>query len=106
MSYLSVYYADFFFFKQKTAYEIGQWLEFRRVLFRSSPYGQKQLDEAKHTCDLTPADNTYVYLDHAHMGVGGDDSWSPSTHKAFLLEKKAYRYHLSLSALKASAENC
>src|SRR6476619_8318111 len=26
----------FFFFKQKTAYEIGQRLEFRRVLFRSS----------------------------------------------------------------------
>ena len=25
----------FFFFKQKTAYEIHQWLEFRRVLFRS-----------------------------------------------------------------------
>ena len=25
-----------FFFKQKTAYEIGQWLEFRRVLFRST----------------------------------------------------------------------
>src|SRR5258706_15903017 len=27
----------FFFFKQKTAYEIGQGLEFRRVLFRSGP---------------------------------------------------------------------
>src|SRR5262249_56283921 len=26
----------FFFFKQKTAYEIGQCLEFRRVLFRSA----------------------------------------------------------------------
>src|SRR5690606_39887590 len=26
----------FFFFKQKTAYEIFTWLEFRRVLFRSS----------------------------------------------------------------------
>src|SRR5262249_59475868 len=25
---------DVFFFKQKTVYEIGQWLEFRRVLFR------------------------------------------------------------------------
>src|SRR5437764_8832873 len=25
----------FFFFKQKTAYEIHRWLEFRRVLFRS-----------------------------------------------------------------------
>ena len=28
-------YYVFFFFKQKTAYEIHQWLEFRRVLFRS-----------------------------------------------------------------------
>ena len=28
-----------FFFKQKTAYEIGQWLEFRRVLFRSITSG-------------------------------------------------------------------
>ena len=27
--------AFFFFFKQKTAYEIHRWLEFRRVLFRS-----------------------------------------------------------------------
>src|SRR5205814_4576769 len=26
----------FFFFKQKTAYELPKWLEFRRVLFRSS----------------------------------------------------------------------
>ena len=26
-----------FFFKQKTAYEITRWLEFRRVLFRSNP---------------------------------------------------------------------
>ena len=31
----AVFYIFFFFFKQKTAYEIGQWLEFRRVLFRS-----------------------------------------------------------------------
>src|SRR5437016_6428606 len=29
---------DFFFFKQKTAYEIGQLLEFRRVLFRSGGF--------------------------------------------------------------------
>ena len=30
----------FFFFKQKTAYEIHRWLEFRRVLFRSKAYKQ------------------------------------------------------------------
>jgi len=40
----------------------------------------------------------FVYIDHAHMGVGGDDSWSPSTHKAFLLEEKQYRYSVCFSA--------
>src|SRR2546426_6210568 len=31
----SIFLFLFFFFKQKTAYEITRWLEFRRVLFRS-----------------------------------------------------------------------
>ena len=66
--------------------------------FNVSEYGQAQLDEAKHTCDLTPQDCVFVYIDHAHMGVGGDDSWSPSTHKAFLLEEKRYRYSVCFSA--------
>ena len=66
--------------------------------FNVSEYGQAQLDEAKHTCDLTPQDCVFVYIDHAHMGVGGDDSWSPSTHKAFLLEEKQYRYSVCFSA--------
>ena len=66
--------------------------------FNVSEYGQSQLDEAKHTCDLTPQDCVFVYIDHAHMGVGGDDSWSPSTHKAFLLEEKRYRYSVCFSA--------
>ncbi len=65
-----------------------------RFHFAVSPYSQVQLDKAKHTCDLAAGDCTYVYVDHAHMGVGGDDSWSPSTHKPYLLEDKYYRYHL------------
>ena len=35
----SCYCVWFFFFKQKTAYEILAWLEFRRVLFRSNFFG-------------------------------------------------------------------
>jgi beta-galactosidase len=66
--------------------------------FSVSEYGQPQLDAAKHTCDLSPRDCIFVYIDHAHMGVGGDDSWSPSTHKEFLLEKKRYSYSLTLTA--------
>ena len=65
-----------------------------KFAFSVSQYGQGQLDVAKHTCDLTPSDCAYVYVDHAHMGVGGDDSWSPSTHEEFLLKDKHYRYQL------------
>lgn len=68
--------------------------------FSVSEYGQSQLDNAKHTCDLMTQDCVFVYIDHAHMGVGGDDSWSPSTHKAFLLEKKRYSYRVELEAIK------
>ena len=35
----------FFFFKQKTAYEIHQWLEFRRVLFRSLEEAYQELEQ-------------------------------------------------------------
>lgn len=69
-----------------------------RYHFSISQFSQAQLNDAKHTCDLVPQDCTFVYIDHAHMGVGGDDSWSPSTHKEYLLEEKYYRYQLTLKA--------
>jgi len=36
---------------------------------------------AKHDYELVPDKYTHLHLDHRHMGVGGDDSWSPSLHK-------------------------
>lgn len=66
-------------------------------LFSVSEYSQSQLAKAKHTIDLQANSNIYVNIDHAHMGVGGDDSWSPSTHKEYLLEKKHYFYSLTLN---------
>ncbi|MFW8591227.1 beta-galactosidase [Glaciecola sp. 2405UD65-10] len=67
-------------------------------LFSVSEYSQASLASAKHTNELKPSDVLYVNIDHKHMGVGGDDSWSPSTHKAFLLEQKQYSYSLKISA--------
>ncbi len=51
--------------------------------FSVSQYAQQQLAEAKHTHDLVAQEQIYLRLDHQHMGVGGDDSWSPSVHSAF-----------------------
>src|SRR6266705_3638744 len=40
---INIVFVNFFFFKQKTAYEIVRWLEFRRVLFRSVSGGHTML---------------------------------------------------------------
>jgi beta-galactosidase len=67
-------------------------------LFSASPYSQMMLNHAKHTNELIADECVYLNIDHQHMGVGGDDSWSPSTHLAYLLDDKFYTYSLTISA--------
>jgi beta-galactosidase len=74
--------------------EIGQLQVCGEFLFAASPYSQSQLAAAKHTNELVIEDVIHVHIDHQHMGIGGDDSWSPSTHKEYLLEHKQYSYSL------------
>ncbi|WP_434762008.1 beta-galactosidase [Vibrio fortis] len=62
--------------------------------FSVSRFGQQQLQKAKHTCDLIEQDQLFVYVDGFHMGVGGDDSWTPSVHDEFKLTQEHYRYQV------------
>ena len=39
---------------------------------------------------------THLHLDHAHMGDGGDDSWSPSVHLEYLVPPAVYSFSLTL----------
>jgi beta-galactosidase len=66
-------------------------------MFAVSQYSQQQLTQAKHTNELNVEDTIYVQIDHQHMGVGGDDSWSPSVHKEFQLNDKYYQYSVILA---------
>lgn len=63
--------------------------------FGASRFTQQAIANARHTCDLAESPVLYLNLDAEHMGVGGDDSWSPSVHKPFLLEAKHYRYKMN-----------
>lgn len=65
--------------------------------FSVSLYSAEQLTKAKHTNELTQSDKVFINIDNQHMGIGGDDSWSPSVHTAYLLDKKHYRYQLVLA---------
>lgn len=64
--------------------------------FSVSPYGLDQLTDAKHHYELSPDEGLYLYLDGHHMGVGGDDSWTPSTKPKYLLDASSYEWSFSL----------
>ncbi|KAG0483669.1 hypothetical protein HPP92_011753, partial [Vanilla planifolia] len=42
----------------------------------ASYYSTAELDRATHNEDLVRGNDIEVHLDHKHMGLGGDDSWS------------------------------
>lgn len=63
--------------------------------FSVSPYGTAQLTDTTHWHKLKPEAGLWLHLDAKHMGVGGDDSWSPSVHPEYLLNQHEYRYTLS-----------
>ena len=63
-----------------------------------SRYATADVDAAKHTNELHDSDRLYIRLDGFHMGVGGDDSWTPSVHDEFRLLQEHYRYQITLTA--------
>ena len=62
-------------------------------LFSASAHHYKEdnLLSAKHSIDIKDDNKTYLNLDYAQMGVGGDDSWFPRVHEEFRLKDKIYK---------------
>ena len=61
-----------------------------------SQYSVEQLMAAQHEHELIPEDGLFVHIDGFHMGVGGDDSWSPSAKPRYQLTSPNYRWGFSL----------
>jgi len=76
--------------------ELGDMIISGHFQFSISQYGQEQLMQARHTYELVQSEGLYVYIDGFHMGVGGDDSWSPTVKTEFLLLDRDYRWGFSL----------
>ncbi|WHS98467.1 MAG: beta-galactosidase [Pantoea stewartii] len=74
-------------------YGVHQWRgDFQ---FNISRYSQKQLMDTSHRHLLQPEAGTWLNIDGFHMGVGGDDSWSPSVSPEFLLSAGRYGYQFT-----------
>ncbi|QKJ86113.1 beta-galactosidase [Paramixta manurensis] len=65
--------------------------------FSLSRYSLEQLQTTSHRHLLQPETGCWLHIDGFHMGVGGDDSWSPSVDTAFLLSAQRWHYALRLT---------
>ena len=74
--------------------EFGRWQWKGNFHFGLSRFSQRQLMETSHQHLLHEEQGVWVNIDGFHMGVGGDDSWSPSVSPDFLLSDMHYRYSL------------
>jgi beta-galactosidase len=72
--------------------------------FSAHPYWPEDLTlesrGSKHPPDVLRRGFTCLTLDHAQMGVGGDDSWGARVHPEYTLPAKGYAYTFRLRPLK------
>ncbi|TQD77556.1 hypothetical protein C1H46_036910 [Malus baccata] len=62
----------------------------------ASYYSTAELDRATHNHILVKGDDIEVHLDHKHMGLAGDDSWSPCVHDEYLIPAVPYSFSIRL----------
>jgi len=62
------------------------------------PYTQADIQAANRIEELEPADHIILNIDHAQMGVGGDNTWNIDArpHAPFRLPAKSYQYRFLL----------
>ncbi|XP_048326178.2 uncharacterized protein LOC107412906 isoform X4 [Ziziphus jujuba] len=65
----------------------------------ASYYTTTELQRATHIEDLMKGDTIEVHLDHKHMGVGGDDSWTPCVHDKYLVPAVPYSFSIRFSPI-------
>jgi len=63
--------------------------------FSASRFDLETLHRSRHTNQLELADHLNLHLDAFHMGLGGDDSWSPTVHEEFV--DNSLKWDLSFS---------
>jgi len=74
----------------------GKWHVEGDFHFSLQPYGTEQLTRVDHWHRMQPEEGVWLTLDGQHMGIGGDDSWTPSVQPQFLLSDTRWRYDVTL----------
>jgi len=61
--------------------------------FSALHHSVEDLEKAKHPYELPVRKEIFLHINHAQMGVGGDNSWGAKTHPDFTLyANRVYTY--------------
>lgn len=71
----------------------------RRVGFSALPYRAEELERAKHSNELKPADGIYLTLDYAQHGLGSA-SWGADVLPEYSLSPQAFEMNFQISSEK------
>ncbi|MEL7120815.1 MAG: glycoside hydrolase family 2 TIM barrel-domain containing protein, partial [Bacteroidota bacterium] len=61
------------------------------------PYSKQQMESTPYSWQLGKSKNTYLNIDYAQMGVGGDNSWGLICLPEYRLNAKNYTYQFLIS---------
>ncbi|WP_437889855.1 beta-galactosidase [Phytobacter sp. V91] len=78
------------------ALDWGRWHVTGDFHFSVQPYSTRQLMETDHWHRMQPENGVWITLDARHMGIGGDDSWTPSVLPRWLLLDTQWQYQLRI----------
>ncbi|HBT4831753.1 TPA: DUF4981 domain-containing protein [Klebsiella variicola subsp. variicola] len=81
------------------ALDWGRWHVSGHFHFSVQPWSTRQLMETDHWHKMQAEDGVWITLDGLHMGVGGDDSWTPSVLPQWLLSQTRWQYEVFLRCL-------
>jgi len=63
------------------------------------PYSKDEIENAAYSWQLGAHQKTYVNIDYAQMGIGGDNSWGLICHPEYRLEAKNYHYQYHVNPI-------
>ncbi|MCG8528839.1 MAG: DUF4981 domain-containing protein [Opitutales bacterium] len=63
------------------------------------PWSKEVIQSKDYSWQLPNPEHTYVNVDLAQMGVGGDNSWGATALEPYLLDAKSYNYSFSVEAI-------
>ncbi|MDQ8199444.1 glycoside hydrolase family 2 TIM barrel-domain containing protein [Pelagicoccus enzymogenes] len=64
------------------------------------PFSKDEMERAHYSWQLPPPEGITLNIDHAQMGVGGDNSWGAISLPQYQLKEKAYSYSYMIEPLR------